>query len=270
VKLYDALREECILAGVDLSDKAEALREVVRCAKQSPVLSEVDEQAMLRGLEEREALGSTGFGKGIAIPHCRLEGVSDFVVGILTVPSGVSFHALDGKAVRLIVFIVAPAESSNEHIRLLSAVSQALHRPGAVQEIIAGTTAEAVRESFLRHSQEELEIEARAGKRLMHVFVQDEDLFHEILQVFAGMETSSVVVVTSENLRAYLAKVPLFQGLWSHEPGGFSHVIIAAVDKGLTNEMVRGIETLAGNLGRRSGVMVTVQEIFYSAGSLAT
>lgn len=268
--LYDALREECIVAGADLPDKAAALREVAHCAKQSPLLDQVDEQAVLRGLEEREALGSTGFGKGIAIPHCRLEGVRDFVVGIVTVPSGVDFEALDERAVRLIVFIIAPAKASNEHIRLLSLISQALHEPGAVKEVVAEHSVEAVRESFLRHSRAELETDGRPGKCLVHVLVQDEALFHDILQVFAGMETCSITVLKSENLRAYLGKVPLFQGLWSHDPGGFSHVILAVVDKGLTNETVRRIETVTGHLDERSGVVLTVQDLFYSAGSLAT
>jgi len=101
------------------------------------------------------------------------------------------------------------------------------------------------------------------------VFVQSEELFHEILEVFTGMKESSAVVIKSENLRAHFAKIPLFQGLWAHEPGGFSHVIVAVVEKGLTNEMVRQIETRTGDLDKRSGVMITVQDLFYVAGSLA-
>jgi len=270
MKLYEALRTECITVDASPADKAAALREVVRAAKQCAQLTDVSEEDLLRSLEDREALGSTGFGNGIAIPHCRLEGVSEFVVGIITVPSGVDFDAMDDKPVHLIVFIVAPAEASNEHIRMLSAVSRVLHAPGVVEEVVGQSSVEAVREGFLRHSREELDTAGREGKHLVQVFVQDEDVFHDIVEVFAGMESSSVVVLTSENLRAHFGKVPLFQGLWQHEPGGFSQLIVAIVDKGLTNETVRSIETITGDLDQRSGVVVTVQDLFYSAGSLAT
>ena len=268
MRLDEALREECINVGVVLKDKRNALVEVARCAKNSPILRDVDEDVIVRGLEEREGLGSTGFGNGIAIPHCRLKEADDFVVGILTVPDGVEFDTLDNKKARLIVFIVAPDEASNEHIHLLSAISQALHGKGAVREILAGKTGEAVRESFLRFSRGELDTEGHRGKHLMHVFVQDETVFHDIIQVFAGMDTVSVMVVTSENLRTYFSKVPLFQGLWSHDPGGFSHIIVAVTGKNMTNETVRRIETITGDLDDRNDVMITVQELFYSAGSL--
>jgi len=270
MKLYEALRSECIAVNAAPADKAAALREVVRAAKQCPDLAGVEEQDLLEGIEEREALGSTGFGRGIAIPHCRLAGASEFVVGIVTVPGGVDFDALDGEPVHLLVFIIGPAEASNEHIRMLSAVSHVLHTPGAVQEVVAEATPEAVRESFLRHSRVELDTEGHEGKRLVHVFVQDEDVFHDVVQIFAGMDSSSVVVLTSENLSAHFGTVPLFQGLWHHEPGGFSQLIVAVVDRGLTNETVRRIETAAGGLDRRTGVLVTVQDVFYSAGALAT
>jgi len=270
MKLHEALRTECIAVRAAPADKAAALHEVVRAAKQCAHLADVSEEDLLRGLEDREALGSTGFGNGIAIPHCRLEGVSQFVVGIITVPSGVDFDAMDEKPVHLIVFIVAPAEASNEHIRMLSAISQTVHGRNVVKVLLADKTREAVGESFLSYSREKLDVDGRGGKCLVHVFTQDEDLFHEVVEVFAGMDTSSVAVVTSENLRAYFSKVPLFQGLWSQDPGGFSHIIVAVVDKGLTNETVRSIETITGDLEQRSGVLVTVQDLFYSAGSLAT
>ncbi|MEA3364232.1 MAG: PTS sugar transporter subunit IIA [Candidatus Hydrogenedentes bacterium] len=266
--LFEALRKECTLVGVTPDTKAAALAEVARCAKRSPLLDHVPEDAIVQGLEEREALGSTGFGNGIAIPHCRLEEVKDFIVGILTVPEGVEFDSLDKKPVRLMVFIIAPKEASNEHIRLLSAISQALSGPDAIKEIVAEKTPEAVFEGFLRHASGELKREGHTGKNVIHIFVQDEAVFHDLIQIFAGMEASDVAIITSENLSAYFSKVPLFRGLWDHEPGGFSHLILALVPRELTNETVRQIEAVTGNLDNRTGVMVTIQELFYSAGSL--
>ncbi len=266
--LFEALRRECIVAGAALEDKAAALAAVARCAKQSPLLANVTEEAIIQGLAEREALGSTGFGKAIAIPHCRLENVSDFVVGVVTIPEGVDFHAVDDKPVQLMAFIVAPQEGSNEHIRLLSAISQALRSRDAITEIVAKKTPEAVLESFLRHASGELDRKGHTGNHIVNILIQDEVVFHDLVQVFAGMDSSSVSVLTSENLSAYFSKVPLFRGLWDHEPGGFSHLIMAVVPSELTNETVRRIEAVTGNLDKRTGVLLTVQELFYCAGSL--
>ena len=73
MKLVDVLRKECVVVGAKLNDKAATLREIARVAKLSPIIKDVNEEEILRGLQERESLGSTGFGKGIAIPHCRAD-----------------------------------------------------------------------------------------------------------------------------------------------------------------------------------------------------
>ena len=100
------------------------------------------------------------------------------------------------------------------------------------------------------------------------MFVQEENVFRDILEKLTGLETSSLVVANTENVGAYLAKLPLFAGFWRDEPRRFSKLIIAVVEKGLTNETIRRIESITGNLSKCTGVMVTIQDISYAAGSL--
>lgn len=269
MKLADVLRKESVVADAQFHDKGDALRGVVKIAKKCPVLSSIDDQELLASLERREKLGSTGFGKGIAIPHCRLDSVSEFVVGLITVAGGVDFGSIDGQPVRLIVFIIAPEAEPNKHIELLSAISQTLLMPGAVDEILAQGTAGALYESFLRHTIVDIGPEDSASKNLLHVFVQDETVFREILQMLAGIQSSSMVVLDAENVGAYLAEMPMFAGFWTDSPSRFSRVIVAVVEKGLTNETVRRIESITGDLSTREGVLVTIQQIAYSSGSLS-
>ena len=270
MKLADVLRKECVVVNAQFSDKTEALREIARLAKKSSVLENVSEQEILAGLQSRESLGSTGVGKGIAIPHCRLKAVKDFAVGIVTVPSGVDFDALDAGKVRLIVFIIAPEVVSNQHVRLLSVISQRLLAPKALERIMAEPTPEGVYESFLRDQDVEIDDRSRAAKNLIHVFIQSEDIFREVLQILTGIESSSLVIVGAENAGVYLSKLPLFASFWSDEPSNFGRIIIAVVDKNLTNEALRRIESVAGDLGKSAGVMATVQQVDYVAGSLST
>jgi PTS system nitrogen regulatory IIA component len=267
MKLIDVLRKECVAANVQFDDKAEALLEIARIAKKSLILKDIPDEEILTGLQERESLGSTGFGKGIAIPHCRLKSVDDFVVGLITVPSGVDFEALDGEKVTLIIFIIAPEKEKNRHLKLLSAISQTLLIPGVVEEIMTESTSQAVYESFLRHTHAEIDASKQTTKVMFNVFIQDENVFREILEKLTGIETGSLVVANMETVGAYLAKVPLFADFWRDKPGSFSKAIIAVLDKGLANEAIRRVESVTGNLNECMGVMVTIQDISYAAGS---
>lgn len=270
MKLIDVLRKECVAVNVRLSDKTETLQEIARLAKKCSVLDSASEQEILDGLKARELLGSTGVGKAVAIPHCRLKSVKEFVVGMVTVPSGVDFDSPDGEKVRVIVFIVAPEIVSNQHVRLLSVISQTLLAPKALDRILASRTPEEVYDSFLRDKDVEINDVQRVPKSLIHVFIQNEDVFRNIIQVLAGVESSSMFVIGAENAGVYLSKMPLFASFWYDKPSDFGRIIIAVVDKSLTNETLRRIESVAGDLNENVGVMVTVQEVFYMAGSLDT
>jgi PTS system nitrogen regulatory IIA component len=270
MKLIDILRKECIVAGANFNNKADVLLRVAQTAKKSDILGNVSERDIFAGLEARESLGSTGVGKGIAIPHCRMKSVTEFVVGIITIPSGVDYDSVDGEKVKLVVFIIAPEEMSSQHVRLLSVISQRLLAPKAVQTIVAEQTPEGIYERFLGEKDDEINGRQRAFKNLIHVFIQNEDLFRDILQVLAGVESSSLVVAGVENAGVYLSKMPLYVSFWSDEPSDFSRIIIAVVDKNLTNETIRRIESISGDLHKSTNIMVTVQELSYAAGSLST
>jgi len=268
MRLIEVLKQQCICPAIELKSKEHALSEIVKVAKLHPSLSEISDETILEAIKEREALGSTGFGECIAIPHCRLESLSDFIVGIITVPNGVDFESLDGKDVKLIIFIIAPEEKSNDHIRLLSKISQTLMIPGAVKEITAAATDEAVLESFLRHSRDEIDTSEQKGKNLFTVIIQDETIFRDVISTISGIDSNSVVVIEAENSGAYLAKMPIFADFWSDKKHPFCKVVIATVEKRLTNETLRRLEALTGSVDERNDILVTIQELFYWAGSI--
>jgi PTS system nitrogen regulatory IIA component len=268
MNLINVLRTECVQAGAECDSREAVLEAIAKLAKQSPALANADEAAIRKGLSDREELSTTGFGNGIAIPHCRLEGVENFVVGILAVPGGAEFAAMDGKVVKLFVFIIAPASGSNEHIKILSAISQVLNVPGHVAEMVAAPTAEVLAENFLRHVRDEADPKQHDNKNLFRVQIQDEDLFHDVLKIFAGFNASTVMVSEAEPSANYIQKMPLFAGFWSDKHNDFCKVILATVDKKDTNETIRRIEQHTGSLDDRDDILLTVQELFYCAGGL--
>jgi PTS system nitrogen regulatory IIA component len=268
IKLESVLRSECVLTGMAFTSKEDALQAVAEAVKQCDVVDSVDVKTILNGLKQREEIGSTGFGNQIAIPHCRLPEVNDFVVGVISVPDGITFGAIDEGDVRLLAFIVGPERESNDHIALLSEISHAMMAPGAIEEMVQAETPDALKKSLLSHSRGSVDAKDPTSKNLFHVFVTDEGKFREILQVFAAMEATALSVVEARTASEYLAKIPLFAGFWGDREVGVCRTITALVEKDFTNEVVRRIEQIAGDLDKSGDVSIAVQNVFYSSGIL--
>lgn len=84
----------------------------------------LDENAVLERIEEREKLGSTGFGRGVAIPHARLEGVKRPATVVLRLEKPVDFDAADGMPVDLVFGLISPENAGAVHLQALAAVSR--------------------------------------------------------------------------------------------------------------------------------------------------
>ncbi|HYR45947.1 MAG TPA: PTS sugar transporter subunit IIA, partial [Thermoanaerobaculia bacterium] len=103
-----------------------------------------DGEELKRRLLERERLGCTGLGGGVAIPHCKIRGISDIVFSIGSAPAGVDFHAADGIPVTLIFLILSPADAPAAHLQALARISRLLKAPGAADSLRAARDPEQV------------------------------------------------------------------------------------------------------------------------------
>jgi nitrogen PTS system EIIA component len=267
MKLVDLVRNECVEADLVLADKQECLHKIAQIAKQSSLLDGITEEDIYNGLTRREELGSTGFGQGIAIPHCRLPGVNNFVVGLINVPAGVDFDSMDGEKANLLVFIVAPESEAKEHVSLLSAISRILRITEARSEMAVATSSQLLLESFLRYDRDDTR---KVGSHhLFHITVGKDSLFQDILQVITTMDPATLSVVEAKQASEYLSKMPLFAGFWNDREMDTGRIIIAQIDKRLTNETIRSLEDVVGKLDESTDVSVCIQDIFFSAGQLS-
>ena len=263
------LREECIYVGGKASDKTDVLKAIAHLAKNSPILKHVSEEEILDGLQERERLGSTGFAPEIAIPHCRLKHVSNFVVGILTVPEGVDFEAFDGAPTKLFVFIIAPTARQNEHVQILSNISNVLRFPEHVQELLARQTVGAIREYFLRQLATENDIPSHENTyQLLSVVIQHKAVFHDILTIFAEIQAGYVSVLEANHAREYLYALPMFALFWNEDRHDFQRIILAVLPKTYVNETLRKLNLIMEDMETESGMLVWLQDIAYISGSL--
>ena len=124
MKITDFLDRRAIKIGLTATAKEGILKELV------DVLAEVkdvgERKAIVRALLDRENLGSTGIGQGIAIPHGKTDRVKELVAVLGVSRKGVNFDALDGEAVYLFFLLVAPKDTAGPHLKALAQISRLL------------------------------------------------------------------------------------------------------------------------------------------------
>jgi PTS system nitrogen regulatory IIA component len=271
MSLFKSFRPECIQVGSEAQNKNEVLGELARLAKKSKVLDRVPEKRIRDALQEREQVGTTGFGSGIAIPHCALDDIDEFVVGLLITPDGIDFDSLDGKKTTTFFFIVGPKSQRNRHIQLLSAISKILKDPEVIQRFLEAFDEKRVREiveELFRLVDVGVSPGPQKGRCLFHVFVQREECFEDLLQVFSAAVEGSIAVLETNAAGYYLHRLPLFAAYWTESQKGFCRLILAVVDRDLCNDVIRRIHTVVEDVEKTPGVLISVQELLYSSGSL--
>jgi len=120
MKIMDYLSEERVIPDLQGADKPSILRELSSVLVKPCQVGSVEE--LLQVLLERERLGSTGIGEGIAIPHGRLKKSRDFFICFGRSLKGVDFDSIDGKPSQLFFLVMAPENSAVENLKLLSRI----------------------------------------------------------------------------------------------------------------------------------------------------
>ena len=125
--IRDLLQENLIIEDLKAVDKQGVLREFARRLK---AMNKVDnEEELLRVLLEREVLGSTGIGGGVAIPHGKLPMSSEMIVAFGRSKKGVDFQAMDSMPVHLFFLLVTPDDRPGDHLKALARISRILKNP---------------------------------------------------------------------------------------------------------------------------------------------
>lgn len=147
--IADLLAEGGVVLRGGASSKRQALHLVAEAAAQALGLSEA---RLLEALLEREALGSTGLGSGVAVPHARLEGLKRVTAVFVRLDTPVAYGAVDDRPVDLLFALFAPPRDGAEHLRALAAVSRALRSAEVREHLRQARTPDAIRALFVREA----------------------------------------------------------------------------------------------------------------------
>ena len=122
--LLDYLPESAIAVDLKSQNKKELLKEMAQILTDAHKIKQTSK--VLDALVEREELGSTGIGQGIAIPHGKSDHIDTVITALGISKKGIDFEALDGEPVYLFFMLVAPTNSSGLHLKILAKVSRLL------------------------------------------------------------------------------------------------------------------------------------------------
>ncbi len=125
--IRDLLQNDLIIEEIAANDKMGVLQEFARLLKSRGRVEK--EEELVRVLAEREMLGSTGVGDGVAIPHGKLDSIPEMIVAFGRSKRGVEFQSLDAKPVFLFFLLVTPDDKPEDHLKTLARISRILKNP---------------------------------------------------------------------------------------------------------------------------------------------
>jgi PTS system nitrogen regulatory IIA component len=140
MRMSDFVVRDAIIPDLAAVNKEGVIREMAGSLCAAGCFREADQEDVVRAILKRELLGSTGIGRGVAIPHTKHNGVERLIGTVAVSPKGVSFESLDGEPVQVFVLLISPQDRPGDHLRALENVSRCLRDDNFVKALRAATT----------------------------------------------------------------------------------------------------------------------------------
>jgi nitrogen PTS system EIIA component len=134
MELGDLIVPEGVVASLKAKNKKQALQDLAQTAA---TLTALDQGAIFETLLQRERLGSTGVGRGIAIPHGKLAGLDRVIAVFARLEQPIDFDSIDKEPVDLIFLLLAPEQAGADHLKALARISRLLRDPDSINKLRA-------------------------------------------------------------------------------------------------------------------------------------
>jgi mannitol/fructose-specific phosphotransferase system IIA component (Ntr-type) len=144
MRMSDFVVKEAISPDLTATTKEGVIREMVENLRAAGYFKASEPEDILKAILKRELLGSTGIGRGVAIPHTKHNSVDRLIGTVAISRAGVPFESLDGEPVHVFVLLISPQDRPGDHLRALENVSRSLRDDGFVRSLRQATTREAI------------------------------------------------------------------------------------------------------------------------------
>lgn len=141
MRLTEFLDFDAIKPALSAGNKRSLLQQLSRIAAERLALQA---STVFDSITEREKLGSTGFGDGVAIPHGKVDGVSQIYCLLVRLSEPVRYKAIDGKPVDLVFLLLSPADAGAEHLKALAAISRIVRHAPTLEKMRGARTRDAL------------------------------------------------------------------------------------------------------------------------------
>jgi PTS system fructose-specific IIA component/PTS system nitrogen regulatory IIA component len=126
MKFRDFVEVKAIRAALQAEDKESVVKELIAALAEAGGIKAEDQKSIVGAVMKREELGSTGIGRGVAVPHTKHPSVERLVGTVGISRDGVDFHSLDGDKVQIFFLLVSPPDRPGDHLRALENISRQL------------------------------------------------------------------------------------------------------------------------------------------------
>jgi len=126
MKFADFVSREAVRADLAAEDKEAVIREMAQALLDAGKVAKGEYESIVKAILKREDLGSTGIGRGVAVPHTKHPGVDRLVATVGVSVEGVDFKSLDGEKVQLFFLLISPPDRPGDHLRALENISRQL------------------------------------------------------------------------------------------------------------------------------------------------
>ena len=126
MKFSDFICREAIRTNLDAREKKDVIRAMATSLLEAKKINEKDYESIVEAILKREELGSTGIGRGVAVPHTKHPSIEKLIGTVAVSEEGVNFDSLDGEKVHLLFLLVSPPDRPGDHLRALENISRQL------------------------------------------------------------------------------------------------------------------------------------------------
>ena len=126
MKFVDFMCEKAIRVELQATDKPSVIQELVAALVESGQVKEDDQAGIIEAIMKREELGSTGIGRGVAVPHAKHPSVENLIGTVGVSAEGIGFESLDAESVQLFFLLISPPDRPGDHLRALENISRQL------------------------------------------------------------------------------------------------------------------------------------------------
>jgi mannitol/fructose-specific phosphotransferase system IIA component (Ntr-type) len=142
--MSDFVVRDAIIPELTATNKEGVIREMVESLRAAGQFRGADLEDIIRAILKREFLGSTGIGRGVAIPHTKHNSVERLIGTVAISSKGIAFDSLDGEPVHVFVLLISPQDRPGDHLRALENVSRSLRDDSFVRFLRAAKTREEI------------------------------------------------------------------------------------------------------------------------------